>query len=50
MRTKNTELYANFRSARKIAKNAYEKSYQQISQLKVHFLDFYLYIALVFCI
>jgi len=48
MGTKNSKFSDEFRSVGKTAKNAYEKSYEQNSQLKVHFLGFYLYMK--FCI
>jgi len=37
---KNAEYYADFRSAKIITKNSLPKSYEQNSQLKVHFLAF----------
>ena len=37
---KNAELYADFISVGKIEKNAYNKSYEQNSQLKVHYSAF----------
>jgi len=40
MVTKNAELFADFRSVGKIEKKLDEKSYEQNSQLKVHFLAF----------
>jgi len=51
MVSKNANFYADFRSANKINKKAWRKSYEQISQLKVHFLAFaHSLFYVVFCV